>query len=99
MITRFSVPNLSECSILLTKVASEKLEPELILSNARVLSTYTDRIIEDKEVWIAKGRIACVKENGQAGKIFNKNDLVHPYKLNAVKIKIRKCNSRINAFD
>jgi len=75
MITRFSVPNLSDSSIHLSKVASEKTKPEIILSNARILSTYTDRIIEDREVWISKGRIACVRESGQAAKIFNKNDL------------------------
>ena len=62
MITRFSVPNLSDCSIHLSKVASEKIQPEIILSNARILSTYTDRIIDNREIWISKGRIACVKK-------------------------------------
>ena len=62
MITRFSVTDLSNSSIHLSKVASNKVEPELILSNARILSTYTDRIIESREVWISKGRIACIKK-------------------------------------
>ena len=75
MITRFSVPNLSDISVHLTKVASESTTPELILTNARILSTYSERIINDREVWISKGRIACIKESGQAIKKFGKNDL------------------------
>ena len=75
MITRFSVPNLSDCSIYLSNIASEKIQPDKILSNARVLSTYTDRIIDNREIWISKGRIACIKKDGQASKIFNKKNL------------------------
>ena len=75
MITRFSVPNLSDCSIYLSNIASEKIQPDTILSNARVLSTYTDRIIDNREIWISKGRIACIKKDGQASKIFNKKNL------------------------
>ena len=75
MINRFSVPNLHECTVHLSKVASYKVEPDLILTNARVLSTYTDRILENKEVWISKGRIACIKEFGDAKKYFNEKDL------------------------
>jgi|TARA_B100000959_G_scaffold58234_1_gene60989 adenine deaminase len=75
MITRFSVADLSYSSKHLSKVASNKIEPELILSNARILSTYTDRIIESREVWISKGRIACIKKNGEAVNIFNRKDL------------------------
>ncbi len=75
MINRFSVLPLNECTIHLSRVASNKIEPDLILSNARVLSTYTDRILLNKEVWISKGRIACIKECGEAKKNFNKSDL------------------------
>ena len=75
MITRFSVQNLSDCSIYLSNIASEKIQPDTILSNARVLSTYTDRIIDNREIWISKGRIACIKKDGQASKIFNKKNL------------------------
>ena len=75
MITRFSVSDLSNSSKHLSKVASNKIEPDLILSNARILSTYTDRIIKDREVWISKGRIACIKKNGEAVNVFNKKDL------------------------
>ena len=75
MINRFSVPNLHVCTIHLSKVASNKVKPDLILKNARILSTYTDRILLNKEVWITKGRIACIKESGESKKYFNDNDL------------------------
>ena len=54
MITRFSVPNLYECTVNLSNIAANKIAPELVLTNARVLSTYTDRIIDKKEIWIYK---------------------------------------------
>jgi len=75
MLTRFSVPNISDSSIELSKVASNKLLPNLVLTNAKIISTYTDRILKNKEIWIYKGRIACIKENGSALKFFNKKDL------------------------
>ena len=75
MINRFSVPNLHDCTIHLSKVASNKVKPDLILKNARILSTYTDRILLNKEVWVSKGRIACIKESGESKKYFNENDL------------------------
>ena len=75
MINRFSVPPLFKCTQNLAKVASGKSTPNLVLSNARVLSTYTDRVLEKKEIWISNGRIACVKENGDHQKIFNRSDL------------------------
>ena len=71
MITRFSVPHLYKCSIHLANVASHKIKPDLVISNSKILSTYTDRFLHNKEVWISKGRIACIKENGTANKIFN----------------------------
>ena len=52
MINRFSVPALSESTQNLAIVASGKKIPDLILSNARILSTYTDRILENKEIII-----------------------------------------------
>jgi len=71
MITRFSVPNLYDCSIHLAKVASHKIQPELVVINSKILSTYTDRILDNKEIWISNGRIACIKNNGTAKKHFN----------------------------
>ena len=75
MITRFSVPPLSKSTQNLARVASGKSIPDLIISNARVLSTYTDRILKNKEIWISNGRIACVKNSEDSFKVFNKKDL------------------------
>tara|TARA_B100000029_G_C17585506_1_gene961031 strand:+ start:1149 stop:2957 length:1809 start_codon:yes stop_codon:yes gene_type:complete len=75
MLTRFSVPNLYESTKYLTKVANCTTEPDLIIFNARILSTYTDRILNNKEIWISKGRIAAVKDNFSAFKFFNKKNL------------------------
>ena len=66
MLTRFTVPSLYECSIHLTKVASYKIQPDLVIYNSKILSTYTDRILDKKEIWISKGRIACIKNYGTA---------------------------------
>tara|TARA_Y100000590_G_scaffold254060_1_gene285359 strand:+ start:326 stop:2092 length:1767 start_codon:yes stop_codon:yes gene_type:complete len=59
----------------LSKVACNKLIPDLILTNAKVISTYTDRILKNREIWIHQGRIACIKESGESLNIFNKKDL------------------------
>ena len=75
MINRFSVPPLFQSTQKLAKIASGNLDPDLVLFNARILSTYTDRILENKEIWISSGRIVCVKENGDHKQIFNKSDL------------------------
>ena len=64
MINRFSVPPLFQSTKKLAKIASGIMKPDLVIFNARVLSTYTDRILENKEIWISSGRIVCVKENG-----------------------------------
>ena len=38
--------------------------PDLVLTGARLLSTYTERIHDDREIWIKGGRIAAVKTAG-----------------------------------
>jgi len=75
MITRFSVPNLHEVTIHLTNVVNGKSKPDQILTNAKILSTYTDTILENKEVWISKGRIACIKNINDHKNIFNGNEI------------------------
>ena len=50
MITRFSVPNLHEVTIHLTDVVNGKSKPDQILTNAKILSTYTDIILENIDV-------------------------------------------------
>ena len=78
MINRFSVPLLSESTIHLANVASANKEPDKVLFNARILSTYSDRILENKEIWISKGRIACIKDNGNAKTLFSE---LHTYDI------------------
>ena len=73
MINRFSVKPLSDSTITLSSVASNKLRPDLIITNCDILSVYTDRILKNKEVWISSGRIACIKDNGDSTKVFDKN--------------------------
>ncbi len=75
MITRFSVPNLHEVTRHLTNVANGKSKPDQILTNAKILSTYTDTILENKEVWISKGRIACIKNLNDHKNIFNGSEI------------------------
>ena len=75
MINRFSVPPLFKSTKKLARIASGNSEPDLILFNARVLSTFTDRILEHKEIWVSSGRIVCVKDSGVHKQIFNKSYL------------------------
>ncbi|MFT4185044.1 MAG: adenine deaminase C-terminal domain-containing protein [Rhizobium sp.] len=66
-LTRFSVKPLSTMTRMLADVASARREPDLVIQGARVLSTYSERILADKEVWISGGRIAAVKPAGSYG--------------------------------
>ncbi|MCZ6672756.1 MAG: amidohydrolase family protein [Verrucomicrobia bacterium] len=61
---RFSVAPLSNLTQTLAAVASGTQAPDLVITGCRILSTYTERMLADKEVWISKGRIAAVKPAG-----------------------------------
>ncbi len=63
-ITRFSVAPLATMTRKLADVASGRVSPDLVITGARVLSTYSERILPDREVWISGGRIAAVKPAG-----------------------------------
>jgi adenine deaminase len=63
-LTRFSVEPLSRMTRHLSAVASGRAEPDRVLTGARLLSTYSERILPHREVWIAGGRIAAVKPAG-----------------------------------
>jgi adenine deaminase len=63
-LTRFSVKPLSTMTRQLADVAFGRTEPELVIKGARVLSTYSERILDGKEIWISGGRIAAVKPSG-----------------------------------
>jgi adenine deaminase len=63
-LTRFSVQPLSTMTRRLAAVAMGSSEPDLVIRGARVLSTYSERILPDREIWISGGRIAAVKPAG-----------------------------------
>jgi adenine deaminase len=64
MLTRFSVSPLHTMTRSLAGVAMGREAPDLVITGARVLSTYSERIIGAREVWIKGGRIAAVKPAG-----------------------------------
>ncbi|TCL65137.1 adenine deaminase C-terminal domain-containing protein [Rhizobium sp. BK251] len=63
-LTRFSVKPLYTMTRTLADVASARREPDLVIQGARALSTYSERILEGREIWISGGRIAAVKPAG-----------------------------------
>ncbi len=65
-VNRFSVLPLAQMTRELAAVAAGRQTPDLVLTGARVLSAYTERILEGREVWLYKGRIAAVKPAGSA---------------------------------
>ena len=69
-LTRFSVKPLHTLTRQLAAVAMGRAAPDLVITGARLLSTYTDRIHPDRELWVKAGRIACAKPAGAAKKTF-----------------------------
>jgi adenine deaminase len=69
-LTRFAIAPLHTMTRRLADVASGRLAPDLVITGARVLSTYSERVLGSREVWIAGGRIAAVKPAGAARKIW-----------------------------
>ena len=63
-LTRFSVPPLHTLTRTLAAVAMGREAPDLVITGGRVLSTYTERLHPEREVWIKSGRIAAVKPTG-----------------------------------
>jgi adenine deaminase len=70
-LTRFAVAPLHTMTRRLADVASGRLSPDLVVTGARVLSTYSERVHSGREVWITGGRIAAVKPAGAARKIWS----------------------------
>lgn len=64
MLTRFSVAPLHTMTRELAAVAMGRAAPDLVITGSRVLSTYTERIHREREIWIKGGRIAVVKAAG-----------------------------------
>jgi adenine deaminase len=59
-LTRFSVKPLSTMTRQLAAVASGRTKPDLVIRDAKVLSTYSERMLPDREIWLTGGRIAAV---------------------------------------
>lgn len=64
-LTRFSVRPLAQMTRQLAAVASGRAEPDGVITGARVLSTYSDRILPERELWLSGGRIAAVQPAGR----------------------------------
>src|SRR4051794_41837014 len=67
-LTRFAVAPLHSMTRRLADVASARVAPDLVVTGARVLSTYSERIHQGREVWTTGGRIAAGKPAGTAKK-------------------------------
>ncbi len=63
-LNRFSVAPLWEVTADLAAVAMGRQAPDLVIRGARVLSTYSERMLAEKEIWLRHGRIAAVKPTG-----------------------------------
>ena len=61
---RFSVPPLHSLTRELADVASGRRPPERVITGARLLSTYSERLLPEREVWLHRGRIAAVQPVG-----------------------------------
>lgn len=70
-LTRFAVAPLHSMTRRLADVASMRVAPDLVVTGARVLSTYSERIHANREVWITGGRIAAVKPAGMAKTVWS----------------------------
>lgn len=77
-LNRFSVPPLHEMTRDLADVAAGRRAPEQVITGARVLSVYTERLLPEREIWLHRGRIAAVKPAGTAprgsGAVFHDAD-------------------------
>lgn len=63
-LNRFSVAPWHELTRELADVAAGRRPPDCVITGARVLSTYTERLLPDRELWLYKGRIATVQAAG-----------------------------------
>ncbi|TVP80098.1 MAG: adenine deaminase [Puniceicoccaceae bacterium] len=50
----------------LAQVALQKRSPDLVITGVRLLSTYSERILPECELWLKHGRIACRQPSGTA---------------------------------
>lgn len=81
MLTRFSVAPLHTMTRTLAAVAMGREAPDLVLTGGRLLSTYTERIHKDREIWIKGGRIAAVKVAGTFKRLRGKPSTTKVYDI------------------
>jgi adenine deaminase len=67
-LTRFTVKPLATMTRRLADVAAGRAAPDRVITGARALSTYSERILPEREFWIVGGRIAAMKPAGSHGK-------------------------------
>jgi len=63
-LTRFSVAPLHTQTRQLAAVASGRAAADLVITDARMLSTYSERISGPSEIWLSGGRIAAIEPLG-----------------------------------
>lgn len=63
-----SVAPLHTLTKTLASIAMGKEAPDLVITGGRILSTYSERILPDREIWVKAGRIASVQAAGAAKK-------------------------------
>ena len=63
-LTRFSVAPLWQQTRTLAAVAAGRAPADMVITGARMLSTYSERIATDKEIWLVGGRIAAIHPAG-----------------------------------
>ncbi|MBE2215992.1 MAG: amidohydrolase family protein [Opitutaceae bacterium] len=64
----FAVAPLHRLTRQLADVAAGRRAPDLVITGGRLLSTYTERVHNEREIWVSAGRIAAVKPAGTAAK-------------------------------
>ena len=62
---RFSVPPLHALTRDLAAVAAFRRPPDTVITGARILSVYTDRVLENREILIHAGLIVAVVPAGR----------------------------------
>jgi adenine deaminase len=70
-LNRFAVASLATMTRRLADVACGRSPPDLVITGARALSTYSERALDDRELWISGGRIAAVKPAGACKRTTN----------------------------
>src|SRR5690349_17354787 len=68
-LTRFSVAPLAEMTRRLADVAAGRTAADTVITGARILSTYSEWMLADREIWLTGGRIAAIKPAGAYRKI------------------------------